>query len=292
MNEAIDVKFTENGTTALAVREERAPVGIFGTDDPEQVIEKAVKIANALKKVIVQQGFAKKLQGKGGKETAKEWVFIEGWQTLGAMMDCFPQTVWVKNDGNEYEARVEIVRRGQVVGAAQALCTRSEWKWKSSDPYALESMAITRATSKAFRLAVGFVMAIAGYETTPGEEMEGILTAEKTPGTEATPSPSAAKGATRGRTRASSGGDATPKPEQDEERQRVVRRLFALVADYAAVGGERGADLKERMHDETKRHKLVFDMYGKNRLRDLEPNELHDFIGKIERRIAEHSGAT
>jgi hypothetical protein len=60
---------------------------------------------------------------------------------------------------------------GQVVGAAEAMCTHSENTWRNRDEYALRSMAQTRAVSKALRLPLGFVMQLAGYEATPAEEM-------------------------------------------------------------------------------------------------------------------------
>jgi hypothetical protein len=60
---------------------------------------------------------------------------------------------------------------GQVVGAAEAECLRSERTWKGRDDYALRSMAQTRAVSKALRGPLGFVVTLAGYEATPAEEM-------------------------------------------------------------------------------------------------------------------------
>src|SRR5207244_10747745 len=73
---------------------------------------------------------------------------------------------------------------GEVVGAAEAMCARDEEAWgfapkgrngqalKARDEFALRSMAQTRATSKALRQPLGFVMSLAGYEATPAEEMD------------------------------------------------------------------------------------------------------------------------
>lgn len=60
---------------------------------------------------------------------------------------------------------------GQIVGAAVARCLREERNWKSRDEFALLSMAQTRATAKALRLPLGFVMSLAGFDATPAEEM-------------------------------------------------------------------------------------------------------------------------
>jgi methylglyoxal synthase len=54
---------------------------------------------------------------------------------------------------------------------------RSEKTWARRDDYALQSMAQTRATSKALRLPLGFVMQIAGYDATPAEEIREMRTA-------------------------------------------------------------------------------------------------------------------
>src|SRR3990167_4142653 len=60
---------------------------------------------------------------------------------------------------------------GRIVGAAEAQCCRDETTWAKRADYALRSMAQTRATSKALRLPLGFVMAMAGFEATPEEEI-------------------------------------------------------------------------------------------------------------------------
>ena len=49
---------------------------------------------------------------------------------------------------------------------------RDEPNWRDKPDYALRSMSQTRATSKALRLPLGFVVALAGYEVTPAEEAE------------------------------------------------------------------------------------------------------------------------
>ena len=280
--DAIDAEYRP-GAVAIRQPEPQAALSIFGVDDPDLIIEKAVRIANSLKKVITAQGFAKKLKSYDGKETDKEWVFIEGWLTLGAMLSCYAFTEWVHNDGQIWEARVQIVRHGEVIGAAQALCTRAEPNWRSKSAMALESQAITRATSKAYRITLGFIMAIAGYESTPAEEIiadVSVAQAAAAPATETKPRLAQQRAAA----------DETA-AQADPERQRVVRRLFALIDDYAKVGGERGEDLKARMKDEEQRHALVYQICGKRRLRDMDGTDLQRFIGMVERRIDEAVGA-
>jgi hypothetical protein len=61
-----------------------------------------------------------------------------------------------------------------VISRASAECgAPGEERWHDADDYAKRSMAATRATSKACRLAFSWIMTLAGYEATPAEEIEG-----------------------------------------------------------------------------------------------------------------------
>lgn len=141
------------------------PPALFGTTDPVEIVAKARDVANALKDVIVQQKLISNIQGK-------EYVRCEGWTLLGTMLGIFPVNVWTRELPDGWEARVEArTMAGTVVGAAEAQCTKAEKMWSSREPYALRSMAQTRATSKALRMPLGFVVTLAGFEATPAEEM-------------------------------------------------------------------------------------------------------------------------
>ena len=142
-------------------------VTLFGTDNPAEVIERAAAVATGLADVVKKQGLVSVISGK-------EYPRVEAWTLLGTMLGVFPVVVWSREvgDGLGWEARVEArTLAGQVVGAAEAECLRSERTWAKRDSYALRSMAQTRATSKALRGPLGFVMTIAGFEATPEAEM-------------------------------------------------------------------------------------------------------------------------
>jgi hypothetical protein len=88
------------------------------------------------------------------------------------MLGVFPVLAWTHKLDDGWEARVEAkTRDGAVVGAAESECLRSERKWANREDYAVRSMAATRATSKALRQPLGFVMTLAGFEATPAEEI-------------------------------------------------------------------------------------------------------------------------
>lgn len=161
----------------LAIRdepEEPRSLSLLGSDDPAVALDRAVGIANVLKKLIVTQGYAKKL-GRGDRE----FVEVAGWQALGGFLDTFAQVEWSRPIERGFESRVQLIRRGQVVGAGEAICTRDERNWKDRDDFAIKSMSQTRAAGKAFRLTFGWLMTIAGYEATPAEEMPAASDPQK-----------------------------------------------------------------------------------------------------------------
>lgn len=150
-----------------AAPETPAATTLFHTDDPVEVVERASRVANALKSVLVQQGMIQRI-GQG------EHVRVEGWQTLGGMLGVVPVVVWTRRvqDPDGWEAKVEArTLDGRIVGAGEAQCDRGESRWKKADEHAIRSMAQTRATSKALAAPLRFVIKLAGFEGTPAEEM-------------------------------------------------------------------------------------------------------------------------
>jgi hypothetical protein len=159
--------------------EEPPAPGLFGTSDPDQVVARAVKVADALERVIREKKLIAKIR-------QNEHVLVEGWTLLGSMLGVFPVLVWTRKLDDGWEARVEArTRAGEIVGAAESECLRSEARWAKAEDYAIRSMAATRTTSKALRQPLGFVMTMAGFDATPVEEMP--LSSEE-------PAPAAATG--------------------------------------------------------------------------------------------------
>jgi hypothetical protein len=159
-----------NGEIVEAVvvqSQELAPAGLFKTDDPVEVVERATRVADALKDVISKRDLYTMIQGK-------PHVRVEGWQLVGAMLGVTAVCVETVEVEGGWKATVEArTADGRVIGSASALCTKNEKRgpWKTADDYARLSMAQTRATSKALKGPLGFVISLAGYQTTPAEEM-------------------------------------------------------------------------------------------------------------------------
>lgn len=141
---------------------------------PEAIVERATRVAKALADVIKKQKLSVKIRNK-------EYVRVEGWSTLGAMIGILPRTVSVTEiDEGIFEATVELIRTTDqaVIGRGIAECGSIDETDKNGNPiwanrprYARKSMAITRATGKAFRLGLAWIMELAGYSGTPAEEM-------------------------------------------------------------------------------------------------------------------------
>lgn len=115
----------------------------------------------------------------------RKYPRVEWWTTVGAGLGLFPQEEsCVKLDRESeiiYEATVGVYRGEQRVSRGSAICSSKEKTWKSRDEYAVRSMALTRATGKAYRMAFSFLAVMAGLEPTPAEEMpEGTEKADPT----------------------------------------------------------------------------------------------------------------
>ncbi len=155
-------------TALVPVEVHAVELGTLRANNPDQMMERAVAIAKPLKAMIDAQ----ELYTKIGK---KRHVHIEGWTALAALLNITPheENVERSEDGSGYTATVQLRRLsdGMQVSRASAECNRTETKWEDRDDYALRSMAVTRATGKACRLAFSWIMVLGGYSPTPAEEM-------------------------------------------------------------------------------------------------------------------------
>lgn len=137
---------------------------------PQQLVSQAVEIANELKRIIKEQELIVTFGGSG------EHVLVEGWSTMAAMLGVIAREKSVtKHADGTWEAFVDLVslKTGAVIGGASSIVGMDEKSWASKPDFSRRSMAITRATGKAFRLAFSWVMTLAGYKTTPAEDMPG-----------------------------------------------------------------------------------------------------------------------
>jgi hypothetical protein len=144
--------------------------------DPNAQLEYAQKAAQAL---MVRVNSKKKQVIIGGKQ----YLEFGDWQTLARFFGATVGVEWTKpieraGKLEGYEARAIVYQHGETISAAEASCMRAERNWKDRDEFAVKSMAQTRASAKALRNAFGWVAELAGYASTPAEEMDGVKTIE------------------------------------------------------------------------------------------------------------------
>lgn len=140
------------------------------TITPEGTVSLATRMATALKDIVEKQKLYALIQGK-------KYPQVEAWMTIARMDNVVAREVIggiLRHDDGSYEATVELIRLsdGMVIGRGSALCgTAGDAPWEKRAEPARRSMAVTRATSRAFRQQYSWIMALAGYEPTPADEM-------------------------------------------------------------------------------------------------------------------------
>ena len=140
------------------------------TITPEGTVSLATRMATALKDIVEKQKLYAVIQGK-------KYPQVEAWMTIARMDNVVAREVLdgiLRHEDGSYEATVELIRLsdGMVIGRGSALCgTKGDAPWEKRPEPARRSMAVTRATSRAFRQQYSWIMALAGYEPTPADEM-------------------------------------------------------------------------------------------------------------------------
>lgn len=145
----------------------------------------ATNVANCLKDLVVSQGLV--VTGLNPKQPEAEYVTVEGWEVLGTMLGIVPDTKIVeemKNDKGRtvgFKARATLYQNpviddgkivgGTVLSTAEAYCTRDDFQKKF---FSMASMAQTRALGKAYRMALSWIVKMAGFEATYAEDMQGF----------------------------------------------------------------------------------------------------------------------
>jgi len=157
-------------TEKLPAIQQSEPPTLIMEGDPEAQLAYAQKAADALMKRVEKK--PRKIMMGG-----KQYLEFGDWQTVSRFFGATAGTDWsraVERDGKiiGYEARSVVHQHGKIISAAEAMCLRTERNWRGRDDFALRSMAQTRASAKALRNAFGWVVELAGYASTPAEEME------------------------------------------------------------------------------------------------------------------------
>ena len=173
LNEVLDEQALMQLPVVMPVTTSAVSLGTLQAISPATLVSGAAEMAHELATVIDKQKLFTVIQGK-------KFVGVEGWTTLAVMLGCVAREVSTTETDGIYVAVVELVRMndGACISRASAECGE-EKPWNTRAKYARRSMAQTRATGKACRLAFSWIMSLAGYEVTPAEEMTPIIEAEQ-----------------------------------------------------------------------------------------------------------------
>lgn len=138
---------------------------------PEAQLDMASKVAKALIGVVTKKPKPVIVNGE-------IYLEFEDWQVVAQMFH-----VAVKTHAEPVEmhgvkgfkgyADLIDVRTGVIVGGSESYCMQDEERWGDRPMFQLNSMAQTRAGAKALRNRLSWVVMLAGYKTTPAEEMTG-----------------------------------------------------------------------------------------------------------------------
>jgi len=154
---------------ALVIRE---PDRLTAMPTPEDMVAMATRMANALSDIVEKRALFTTIRGK-------KYPHVEAWMTIARMDNVVCREVpdgIVALDNGAYEATVELIRLsdGLIIGRGSALAGGpGDGEWTARPDHMKRSMAVTRATSRAFRQQYSWIMALAGYEPTPADEMPG-----------------------------------------------------------------------------------------------------------------------
>lgn len=147
----------------------------YNMQKPAEVLQ----MAKTLKAYVVKEKLYTTISGKN-------YAHVDGWQFAGFLtgLDVIvdePKNLSVGQEIKWSCAAHLLDKTGKVVAHGFALCSNKESKKKSFDEYAIMSMAQTRAIGKVFRNKIGWVMKLAGYQSTPSEEMHKVDEVMKEP---------------------------------------------------------------------------------------------------------------
>jgi hypothetical protein len=141
---------------------------------PAEVIAQATDWANHLMDIVSRSKLAVEIN-------KKQYLPVEAWQIVGAFAGIKATTEWVREIRDEgkltgYEAKVHLVRNGEVVGSGIMPCGFDEFPCRGKQGYARNKAAMssaqTWATGKAYRQNFSWVVVLAGYQPTPLEEIK------------------------------------------------------------------------------------------------------------------------
>lgn len=167
---------SEKETDKLATPTHLGMADPMSSMDMGFILDQARKKAKLIDHIIKDQNLSVEIKGK-------PYVRVEAWITLargyGYVPDTLEPPAYIEHPakkgvwGVRVKGGLRDLNTGAVISSVYAECWSDEFVAKAGH-HAVLSMAQTRAASKACRMALSWVMVLAGYEGTPYEEMTEI----------------------------------------------------------------------------------------------------------------------
>src|SRR4030042_3617525 len=140
--------------------------------DPNVVLEEARKAAKALNDVISTKKKKVIINNEQYLEY-EDWMTVARFYGITAKIISSNPISFGEVQGFEAKAVALLVKTGEEISAAEAMCLNDETNWKNRPLFMLRSMAQTRACAKALRNVLAWGVVLAGYRPTPAEETAG-----------------------------------------------------------------------------------------------------------------------
>jgi hypothetical protein len=142
----------------LARRTPDALDKIVGTGDTRAMLAELEANVRDVIDIARDRGFVTRFNNR-------DFFGFPAWSLLALTYGLVPFVEWTKPVDGGWEARAVVrTREGDVVAAAEAMCTRKESSRRTADDHTLRAMAQTRAMRNALRSCLGAALVMAGFD--------------------------------------------------------------------------------------------------------------------------------
>jgi hypothetical protein len=135
--------------------------------DPEQVVARAVQVADVLTRIVADRGLARRF----GDQAERDWLMYPAWAILGSQLGVLAIVTSTASlaDGTGWEAHAEArLLDGTVVGAADGMAQAGERRRREGaappTQHSIRALSQTRAMRRAYQAALSGVVALAGWD--------------------------------------------------------------------------------------------------------------------------------
>ena len=236
-------------------------IAVIEPNNPQSVVTRGQATANACRAIVMQCSM--QLQGR-------RYIKAEGWQALAASCGYSPRIGTVEELSNgDIRAVCDLVRLsdGEIVASAEGYLGVDESTWARRPRYARRAMAQTRATSRACRSALAWIVPLldAGLETTPAEEIPHAEIETRAMPVQTTSMP------------------AVETPEAKVERNVSEQTMQKIVGLISRAKREGVIDDAEKFRSEMRQ------TYGVKSAKDLTEAQAEEVLDSLQTMIAERS---